>query len=311
MWSPTVFASTSMKCFVGAAAQAYFDMTQYVGGVNANTNLYFRSISSGTYTYPLTLSTSRVGINTINPLYTLDVTGQSRIQNDRGVLILQGAQDSNSLYTTFQKSTLTSYIGWFGFGLQGAPYSNYFGMQSPASTNIAFYPGGAAAASPPLFLGSNSRVGILTTTPQATLDVTGNIYASGSITGNSDKRVKQDIMSANTSICYSTMKGIDLKYFQWDPLFQSTCLIQDNHQLGFIAQDIEHVFPNSIFLRSTFGYDDFQSIETGQINAMHYGATQELMSLVEQTMQRVNQLETLQQQSASTIAGLQQQLGSA
>jgi hypothetical protein len=56
---------------------------------------------------------------------------------------------------------------------------------------------------------------------------------------------------------------------------------------------------------------NFQSIETGQINAMHYGATQELMSLVEQTMQRVNQLETLQQQSASTIAGLQQQLGSA
>ena len=41
------------------------------------------------------------------------------------------------------------------------------------------------------------------------------------------------------------------------------------------------------------------------------GATQELMTLVEQTMQRVTQLETLQQQSASTIAGLQQQLGSA
>jgi len=75
LWSPSIFASTSMKVFVGAAAANYIDMTQYVGACNASANLYFRSISSGVYTYPLTLSTSRVGINNANPQYTLDVTG--------------------------------------------------------------------------------------------------------------------------------------------------------------------------------------------------------------------------------------------
>jgi len=75
LWSPSIFASTSMKVFVGATAANYIDMTQYVGACNASANLYFRSISSGVYTYPLTLSTFRVGVNCNAPQYTLDVNG--------------------------------------------------------------------------------------------------------------------------------------------------------------------------------------------------------------------------------------------
>jgi len=613
LWNTSTFASTLMRIFVGNPATNYIDSTQYVNGCNANANLYFRSISSGVYAYPLTLSTSRVGINTIDPLYTLDITGQSRIQNDRGVLIFQGAQDSNSLYTTFQKSTLTAYIGWFGFGLQGPAYSNYFGMQgsastslafytgttggaspslfldsngnigincntpaykfdlngtahldgavrigasnayyddgagrnlfaintnnngnygmqiaSPssfmqfvpnasdtvnlirsgsnfgstlvgqdlsfqltttglgvvetirftstgrvgigtatpaytldvtgtgrfvsegealrvqatqdsnslfttfqkatltgyvgwfgfglqgpdysnyfgiqgsASTSIAFYAGTASGASPSLFLGSNSRVGILTNTPQYTLDingqarilkdgeglklegaqnsnplyitfqkplgsayvgwfgdglqgtnlssifgmqtpastsiafyagavpesepslflgrpvfnpatgrvdfyvgigcntpgwnldVVGNIHVSGQYFDNSDQRVKENIVNADVSICYSTMKEINLKYFQWNSNFQSTSIIRDSHQLGFLAQEIKQVFPNSVYISSNYGYDDFHGLEMKQINAMHYGATKKLMEIVEQ--------------QGSTIKGIQCQL---
>jgi len=118
-------------------------------------------------------STGRVGIGTATPAYTLDVTGTGRFVNEGEALRVQATQNSNSLFTTFQKATVTAYVGWFGFGLQGSAYSNYFGMQAPANGNIAFYPGAAAAASPPLFLGSNSRVGILTDTPAYTLDVNG------------------------------------------------------------------------------------------------------------------------------------------
>jgi len=277
LWSPTIFASTSIKIFPGAAAGIFIDMTQYIAGANANANVYFRSISSGVFTYPLTLSTSRVGINTITPLYTLDVTGTGRIStfivgssnlppvfstNDHlfvngfldvynttqtstlirmagasgrnfiqsgtastasvfapadivfgspgatseyvrftstgrvGIgtatpaytldvtgtgrfvsegeaLRVQATQNSNSLFTTFQKATVTSYVGWFGFGLQGPAYSNYFGMQGGVSTSLAFYTGTTGGGSPSLFLGSNSRVGILTDTPAYTLDVNG------------------------------------------------------------------------------------------------------------------------------------------
>ena len=501
MWSPTVFASTSLKCFVGAAGQTYFDMTQYVGGANANTNLYFRSISSGTYSYPLTLSTSRVGINTINPLYNLDVTGTTRILNDRGVLTLQGAQDSNSLYTTFQKATLTGYVGWFGFGLQGPAYSNYFGMQAPANANIAFYPGGAAAASPPLFLGSNSRVGILTDNPAYTLDVNGSANLTGNLSlggvtiptlangyeaiglvgGNSvgyiygafesladgihlsynyincnlgnttgyipvpagrtsqldigygtigfaigasntppttrmtlndsgltlngtltipstttanssridfpatnysivcgvstlggtnqvankcqimtytgaavisaftvgtdrtkliginncndpqytldvngsthqsnnlttwgvtsDRRIKTNIEFANLDICYSSIQALTLRRYEYDSnLFPDR---EDKHVIGLIAQEVQPIFPKAVTQTSSLGFSDLLGIDYDQLYMGNIGATKKLMELMEQTVQRVTQLESLQQQSASTIAGLQQQLGSA
>ena len=332
---------------------------------------------SNTSAMPFTINESggNVGINCNAPQYQLDVNGQGRFVKDGESLRLQGVQDSNSLFTVFQKATLTAYIGWFGFGLQGTPYSNYFGMQAPANGNIAFYPGGAAAASPPLFLGSNSRVGILTNTPTTTLDVNGttrlngavtmpslptnnvlitsaqqqillsnagvymymqsatnririgaysniavpftinesggdvgvgcnaprynldllgNMHISGQYFDDSDQRVKENIVSADTSICYSTMQGIDLKYFQWNSNFQSTSILRDRHQLGFLAQEIKQIFPNSVYISSNYGYDDFHGLEMKQINAMHYGATKKLMEIVEQ--------------QGSTIQGIQEQL---
>jgi len=118
-------------------------------------------------------STARVGIGTGTPAYTLDVTGTGRFVNEGEALRVQATQNSNSLFTTFQKATVTSYVGWFGFGLQGLAYSNYFGMQGSVSTSLAFYTGTTSGGSPSLFLGSNSRVGILTDTPAYTLDVNG------------------------------------------------------------------------------------------------------------------------------------------
>ena len=126
-----------------------------------------------------------------------------------------------------------------------------------------------------------TSLGINCNAPQYALDVNGIVRASGYI-GFSDQRVKQAIENADLSCCYSTMQGINLKYFQWDPSFQSSCCIQDNHRLGFLAQDIKEVFPNSVFIRSNYGFNDFHSLETEQLEAMHFGATKKLMELVEQ-----------------------------
>ena len=306
MWSPTVFASTSMKCFVGAAAQAYFDMTQYVGGVNANTNLYFRSISSGTYTYPLTLSTSRVGINTINPLYTLDVTGSGRFDD----LVFQNSNNTTAITFDSYNPTSTAIAAQYWFNL---PNSTFAADVTIASTfNILGYNNASLFTRNLFAIKPDGSIGIGNVkNPQYALDVTGQVRATTGFVTPSDQRAKENIVSADTSICYSTMQGIDLKYFQWESTIQSTCKLLETHQLGFIAQDIKQVFPHSVSLTSSYGYDDFHGLDVFQINAMHFGATKKLMELMEQTIQRVSQLETLQQQSASTIIGLQQQLGSA
>ena len=300
-----------------ASTASAFAPADIVFGSPGATSEYVRFTSNG-----------RVGIGTATPAYTLDITGSSRILKDSEGLLLQGSVNSNPLYITFQKPLGPGYVGWFGFGLQGSNLSSIFGMQTSAGASIGFYAGGAGEASPSLFLGSNSRVGILTNTPAYTLDVNGDIRLSGqlwtnagvipvsmttlrSLTTNivfwsnayiqalgyanySDQRVKENIVNADTSICYSTMQGIDLKYFKWNSNFQSTTTIQDRHQLGFIAQEIQKVFPKSVVQQSSYGYDDFCSIESGQLNAMHFGATKKLMELVEQ--------------QGSTIQGIQQQL---
>jgi hypothetical protein len=142
-------------------------------------------------------------------------------------------------------------------------------------------------------------IGINCNVPRYALDVLGDINASGAVRVNnvaltSDQRVKQNIVNADVSRCFSTMKMVDLKYFQWESIFQSTTYIRDSHQLGFIAQDIKPIFPNSVLINSSFGYDDFHALDYHQINAMHYGATKKLMDLVEQ--------------QGSTLHGMQQEL---
>jgi hypothetical protein len=131
-----------------------------------------------------------------------------------------------------------------------------------------------------------ARIGILCNAPRYTLDVQGDINVSGAVRVNnvaltSDQRVKKNIVSADVSRCFSTMKSIDLKYFKWDPVFQSTSLVRDTHQLGFVAQEIKPVFPNSVLINSTFGFDDFHVLDHHQLQTMHFGATKHLGSVVE------------------------------
>jgi len=141
---------------------------------------------------------------------------------------------------------------------------------------------------------SGGDVGVGCNAPRYNLDLVGNLHISGQYYDDSDQRVKENIVNADTSICYSTMKEINLKYFQWNSNFQSTSILRDRHQLGFLAQEIKQVFPNSVYISSNYGYDDFHGLEMKQINAMHYGATKKLMEIVEQ--------------QGSTIQGIQQQL---
>jgi len=100
--------------------------------------------------------------------------------------------------------------------------------------------------------------------------------------------------SANLEVCYSTLKQIDLKYFEWDRSIPQLSTVQDRHSLGFIAQEIKPIFPNAVSFDSNMGLSDFHSLNIDQVYKMHYGATKKLMDLVEQ--------------QGSTIQGIQQEL---
>lgn len=140
---------------------------------------------------------------------------------------------------------------------------------------------------------------------------------------SSDRRIKKNIETANLNMCYSTMRSLPLKFFEWNfPIIStlvstfSTILeldenastlsevvstffistytstdVQDKRSLGYIAQDVEEIFPKSIFKVDQYGYDDFKGLDTDQIVKMHYGATQKTMEIIDTQSTLIGQLE--------------------
>ena len=88
------------------------------------------------------------------------------------------------------------------------------------------------------------------------------------------------------------MKNIPLRRFNFISSFAESK--SDKSQVGFIAQEVEQVFPKSIFEV----YNDSVSttiklLNTDQIQMAHYGTTQLLMSTVEGQQKEINDLKDI------------------
>jgi hypothetical protein len=85
-------------------------------------------------------------------------------------------------------------------------------------------------------------------------------------------------------MCYETVKAINLKYFKW------TIPSNDQHSLGFIAQEVREVFPNAVLESDSFGYPDFLSLNTDQILKAMYGALQKTIQDIENLKTRLSNI---------------------
>ena len=94
--------------------------------------------------------------------------------------------------------------------------------------------------SPYLNMGALS-LGLISTSYQLDLstDSARKLSTSTWFTG-SDERIKTNIQTANLQRCSEIIDALDLKYFKW--AIQSN----DKHALGWIAQDVEQIFPKSV-----------------------------------------------------------------
>lgn len=62
----------------------------------------------------------------------------------------------------------------------------------------------------------------------------------------SDERIKEDIVPADLDICYNVVKSLPLKYYKWNDGVYSSNVIKDRHKIGWIAQDVESLFPKAV-----------------------------------------------------------------
>ena len=112
-------------------------------------------------------------------------------------------------------------------------------------------------------------------------------------TTGSDERVKGNIQIADYSRCYNIIKQLDLKRFEWDAYKYP--FVKDRNAIGFIAQDVEKIYPNAINITNeTFengtNISDFKSLNTDQLYKNMWGAIRYMQELIENLQEQINTL---------------------
>jgi hypothetical protein len=111
-----------------------------------------------------------------------------------------------------------------------------------------------------------------------------SIYYYGALNFASDPSLKEDIQSADLEKCYTAVRDLPLRRFKYIDAYLSTFQQKDTHRLGFIATELETVFPKSVtytHLEVPGFQSTFRMIDTQQIEMAHIGATQRLMQRVD------------------------------
>jgi len=141
-------------------------------------------------------------------------------------------------------------------------------------------------------------------------------------TVSSDERIKEEITLADLDICYNTVKNLPLKRFKWK--YYDTATAPDQHMLGYIAQDVQIVFPKAvqahefetvpeikelvseavvdeegnILVEAVYNViqerqviSDCLNLNGDQINKVLYGAVQKMQGIIEDLTNRILILE--------------------
>ena len=146
-------------------------------------------------------------------------------------------------------------------------------------------------------------VGIGTTNPSYTLDVRGSIFSStGGFTQSglttwsiaSDRRIKENIVKASYEKCLENVKNIELYNFNFKDNYVIT---NDRHQLGFIAQEVQQVYPKAVEVGRTMKnngeIEDILTLNITQIEYTLYGAVKELIDNIDVIENEVEEIDTI------------------
>jgi hypothetical protein len=254
--------------------------------VNSTTSSLFIATSSG----------GRVGIGTAEPTEKLDVQGGYSFGTPGGVLLRNYSNAGTNLDMT---ALITG--GWVGVhkittaDTTGNVYFGAFGGSSPSIAlarsywtvgNAADSAGAGYELTTGIHLLKNGYVGIGIVSPSYQLELSSDSAAKpgagGLWTVSSDIRLKENIEEANYDTCYDIVKNLPLKRYTWKDAVYTTQQVADRTVLGWIAQDVQSVFPKAVTSSSFSGSGDFYlddclSLNAGQINAALYGTAKKLI----------------------------------
>ncbi len=117
---------------------------------------------------------------------------------------------------------------------------------------------------------------------------------------SSDMRLKENIEDADLDLCYDNIKKLRLVKYTWkDELYNNEIPSEEERtQLGWIANEVEEIFPKAIKTVSAYNFDDCKSLDSDQIIASLFGTAKKLLNEYEEqknTIQSLNnELDSLQ-----------------
>jgi hypothetical protein len=136
-----------------------------------------------------------------------------------------------------------------------------------------------------------SSVGVNIGIPDYNLHVVGNMRMSSTLIGGlgilsnttvvtSDSNIKENIQFADLNRCVEIVEQIPLRRYTFVTPYQD--YVYDKSQIGFLAQDVEKVFPHAILSMYDDQFNrDIQYVSKDQMFMAHYGATQKLIDMLE------------------------------
>lgn len=195
----------------------------------------------------------RVGINTTSPADALDVNGAIRCTNN--VTTTTGRFRMSAANWGLSHNNNTCEIVTYNSGGSGG----YGAIGTYTYNNCELWAGNAM---------------------RILLEPGGNVKRFGTSTSfdsSSDMRLKENIINADLDLCYNNIKNLRLVHYKWKDNFITPKDSSDRHKLGWIAQEVETIFPNSVTKSEEFGIKDCRSINVDQIYTTLYGCTKKLI----------------------------------
>ena len=137
----------------------------------------------------------------------------------------------------------------------------------------------------------NGRIGLGTQTPSYQLHLSSDNAAKPSTSTwnvSSDERLKENVQDADLNLCYNNIKNLRLVKYKWKDDVYTSDQVSDRSKLGWIAQEVETVFPKAVEKHNIHGYEDCRTLNNDQIIASMYGCTKQLINNYTNDNERFN-----------------------
>jgi hypothetical protein len=210
----------------------------------------------------------------------------NKISNLRGVSYqwIDPSRDQSTQVGVIAQEIAVEYpdlVSEDGYGLFTV---NYSGLVAPLISAVSEMSGIVDYSNAPrnrasLAIGSNGELGVNTATPSYTLDIKGTLRAFG-ITDSSDIRLKENITELGSTL--DKVLQLEAVNYNWiDKQYG------EDLQTGFIAQDVELLFPSLVSTDD----DGYKSIAYSKFSAIFAEAIKEQQIIIDDTQTPLNILQ--------------------